>query len=293
MTVGDRLRAAGRPRMLVLLAVLLVAAAVFGRLGAWQLDRAFQRAAERADAAAAASREAPPVPLADVLAPQTTFTSDLVGRRVVVTGEYGTDQLLVPGRVHDGATGSLVLTPLQVEGSDAVLAVVRGWVEDDAPPPPTGPVTLTGWLQAGEAAGTLGLPEGQVDAISPAELVNRWGGPAYTGYVVVESPVDNGVTALEPPSRTGAGFDWRNLGYAVQWWLFGLFAVGLWWRMLGDEVRNERPAEQVAVPGPGAGSGPGGVDGIAGSVRDGGAANGHRGDGTAAGDSDKVRRGSG
>src|SRR5699024_9467410 len=91
---------------------------------------------------------APAVPLQDVLAPQTTFSGDLVGRKVSVTGAYDADgQLLVTGRAHDGVTGVLVLTPLRT-ADGAVLPVVRGWVADpaDADPPPAGIVHVTGYL---------------------------------------------------------------------------------------------------------------------------------------------------
>src|SRR5690606_7132454 len=122
-------RAALRPRMLGLLVVFLAAAAVCGRLGAWQLERAEVRGAASAEREAARGLTAEP--LADLLAPGQTFAGDLVARKVVVTGTYDDDEtLLVTGREYDGRTdGYLVLTPLRVltaEGT-AVLPVVRGW----------------------------------------------------------------------------------------------------------------------------------------------------------------------
>ena len=120
------LRAAVRPRMLVLLVLLLAAAALCARLGAWQLDRAQVHGAAAAERHTAELVAAAAVPLDDVLVPQTTFTGDLVGRKVAVTGTYDADgQLLVTGRAHDGTTGLLVLTPLTTTDG-AVLPVVRG-----------------------------------------------------------------------------------------------------------------------------------------------------------------------
>jgi cytochrome oxidase assembly protein ShyY1 len=201
------------------------------------------------------------VDLGTVLAPQTTFTSDMVGRHVSVTGTFGPDELLVTGRVRDGRVGDLVLSPLTVEGTGAVLPVVRGWVPDAADPaasaaPPAGTVHLVGWLHVGEAAGATGLPDGQTDAISPAELVNRWGGPIYTGYLVLESVTpaqDPGVSVMGPPVPGKGGVDWRNLGYALQWWMFGIFAVVLWWRMVGDEASVQAEAAEADATGPAAG----------------------------------------
>jgi cytochrome oxidase assembly protein ShyY1 len=259
ITARDRLRAGARPRMIAILVALLALSAVFARLGVWQLDRALAKGEARAAEAAAAAADAAPVELDAVLPPQTTFTSDLMGEHVTTQGTFEEDQLLVPGRTHDGQVGALVLTPLRVASTGAVLPVVRGWVPsvDDpaaAAPPPPGEVTVVGWLQVGEAAGQGGLPDGRTDAISPAELVNRWGGPTYSGYLVldtVDATQAPGLVPLGYPARDGGGVDWRNLGYALQWWLFGLFAVVLWWRMLGDEAREARGGRDVEAPDPG------------------------------------------
>lgn len=230
--------------MLVLLVLLLGAAAVCARLGVWQLDRAQLRGEQEEQERRAAAEAAPPEPLADVLAPQTTFDGALVGVRVDVAGTYRPeDQLLVVDRALDGATGFLVLTPLDVEGSGGVLPVVRGWVAtaDDAAglTTPAGTVRLTGYLQASEGSGDGGLEPGRTDAISSAQLVNVWGGPIYTGYLVVATsdPADDPALAtLPPPTAQGSGLNLQNLAYAAQWWIFGGFALFLWVRMVRDEA---------------------------------------------------------
>lgn len=240
------LRAALRPRMLVILVLLLAAAAVCARLGVWQLDRAQVRGASAEARHTAALAAAPPVPLASVFQPQTSFTGPLVGRKVAVTGTYDpAGQLLVPNRVHDGQPGYLVLTPLHVStGGSPVLPVVRGWVASpaDADVPPTAPVSLVGYLQVSEEAGS-GVADGRTDAISSPVLLNAWGGPIYTGYLVVASSdpaQSSSVVMLDPPTRPGAGLNVQNLSYAAQWWIFGAFAVLLWLRLVRDEARGAR-----------------------------------------------------
>ncbi|WP_249667322.1 SURF1 family protein [Cellulomonas fengjieae] len=244
------LRAAVRPRMLLLLVVLLTAAALCARLGAWQLDRAQVHGAATAERHAAELAAAPAVPIDDVLEPQTTFVGDLVGRKVAVSGSYdATGQLLVTGRAHDGTTGLLVLTPLRTPDG-AVLPVVRGWVATpaDADAPPAGSVDVTGYLQASEQAGA-GVRDGQTDAISSAELLNSWGGPIYTGYLVLSTPepAPGGPALLDPPTKPGTGLNIQNLAYAAQWWIFGGFAVLLWLRMVRDEARGAGPEPEVAA----------------------------------------------
>lgn len=51
-------------------------------------------------------------------------------------------------------------------------------------------------------------------------------------------------------SQSGAG-DFQNLGYALQWPLFAVFAVLAWWRVLKLEHRREtEPAEPAPRPAP-------------------------------------------
>jgi len=262
------------PRMLTLLVLLTAAAIACGLLGSWQLDRAELRGAQAAQEAREAILGAPPQAIGELLGPQETFPGELVGRRATAVGVFTGEQLLVEGRAQRGEVGFLVLAELRVlddgagstvgEPGDApVLAVVRGWVPGadtspsagtaptaDAAPPalpavPEGEVTVTGYLQSAEAAGTgLGadgapLPEGQTDAISAAQLAGRWGTPIYTGYLVQSEPVPSApIVQLDPPALPGSGFAWRNLMYAIQWWIFGGFALAIWIRSVRDEARE-------------------------------------------------------
>jgi cytochrome oxidase assembly protein ShyY1 len=254
------LRAAVRPRMIGMLVLLLLAALACGRLGAWQLDRAHVRGA-----AAEAHREAQlagaaPTPLDQVLTPQKPFTGAMVAHRVAVSGTYdASGQLYVGHRDSGGRTGYLVLTPLRTTDG-AVLPVVRGWTPTPsaAPAPPSGDVQLVGFLQASEASAG-GISGDRAQAISSAELVNHWGGPIYTGYLVLQSsePAQAPGLVLQPqPHRPGSGLNLQNLLYAAQWWVFGAFAVALWLRMVRDEARGAGPADAAISPGAGPDPGP-------------------------------------
>lgn len=257
------LQVARRPRMIGLLLVLVLAALVCGRLGAWQLDRAYERAELAAQQEAAEAAAAGPSWLGDVLAPQESFPGELVGREVRVAGEFEpAGSLVVPGRALEGRTGYLVLTPFRVSDDGTggtswadlsgapVLAVVRGWVESPADAQaltlPEGEVTLTGWLQMGEStSGSAAVVDGRTEQIALSALVNEWGGPIYTGYLVATggpgSPEDGGVAALPRPTIDGgSGANLQNLFYALQWWVFGGFAVLLWIRLVRDEMAGGR-----------------------------------------------------
>lgn len=254
-------RTARSPRMLGILLVLLAIAAVCARLGVWQLDRA-QESARQAEAVEVA-QAADAVPLADVLAPQATFTGAADRRLVVAQGRFGEDEVLVPGREREGTRGLLVVTPFVVDGTGATLAVVRGWVAEAgdaaALPAPAGEATVTGVLQVGEPAhDDVDLPADQVAAVSPAALVNRWGGPIYTGYLLLTDvePAQGDLLAAPLPEPPAGAWDLQNLAYAAQWWIFGAFAIALWVRLVRDEAR--RTAAEGA-------DGDAGTDGDAGS----------------------------
>lgn len=257
------------PQKLILLVVFLAAAAVCARLGVWQLDRAYERAHLAEEHAKAEAAEQQPDPLGDVLRPQETFAGSLVGKLVSVSGTFDSSgRLLVAGRHLDGATGFLVLEPLIVEddGTDGAswaglsgnpkLPVVRGWIPQDAvisdgqisdewaakiDASPTS-TTLVGWLQAGESTLDSNLPAGQTNSISSAALANAWGSPIYSGYMVVQSadPAQSADLQLLPRPQVegGEGLNLQNLFYALQWWVFGAFAIALWLRLLADEAKR-------------------------------------------------------
>lgn len=245
--------------------LLLAVAFVCGMLGRWQLDRAQLRGEQAETQRRAELAGAAPIDLLEALVPGQSFAAENVGRRVVVVGEYlPQGQLLVVERVAEGQLGRLVLTPLRVsapgsEHDGAILPVVRGWVPGDTEPTasnsallvPSGQVEVAGFLQSGEAMGDL-LADGLTDSISPAALVNHWGGPGFTGYLVQSggNPApDAALTLLPMPTNDNAGFNLRNLFYALQWWLFGGAALALWIRLVRDDAQDalEAQAQQTEV----------------------------------------------
>jgi len=262
--------------MVGLLLAFLAAAAVCGALGAWQLDRAHERARLAAAQEQAELEAGGPQPLASVLRPQEAFPGMAVGRAVTVRGTYdAAGQLYVPGRTLDGHDGYLVLTGLRVsdDGSGGtswadlsgppVLPVVRGWSptieQARAAAPPSGTVSLTAYLQAAEAAGEAPSADGTIQMISSAQLLDAWGGPIYSGYAVVATSDPAQAAGLAPLPRPtiegGDGLNLQNLFYALEWWIFAGFAVALWLRMVRDEARGGKDPLEVddasaAVPPP-------------------------------------------
>ena len=244
------------PRMLLLhlAGVLAVTATVL--LGLWQYD-AWQY--HREDRAATIAAE-PPVPLDEVLGPDDPYRNDAVGQPVTVSGAWVPQSTAYVAdrpadQREDAATGFWQLASLAVcpEGDCAgasAVPVVLGWTPE-APSgiaAPEGPAELTGWLQPGEASEVDDdLTDDVLASLRIPDLLQRSDRDLYAGYVILEEPgtARAGLTAVtpeslpEPPTSVGL----RNLLYAVQWWVFGGFAVFLWWRWCRDEMEPRLPSE--------------------------------------------------
>ena len=108
-------------RLFVVFAVL--GAALFARLGVWQLHRLGERRAWNRLVASRIAAE--PVDLSAL--PKDTALAHY--RRVRVLGDRDYDhELVYAARTHRGAPGVDLLTPIKIAGSDTAVLVNRGWV---------------------------------------------------------------------------------------------------------------------------------------------------------------------
>lgn len=219
-------------------------------MGSWQLGRFEDRVDSHREATAERPYGQAAAPL-DSLLPVDKKTS---GRLASASGEYG-DQLLVPERRLDGASGFYVLTLLKTDSGKAV-PVVRGWLPGvadpaKAPAPPTGRVEVTGALQAAENSGTKGahtqggLPAGQLGVIGAASLVNLVPYDLYDAWLTVQTPAD-GMVPVPAQAPTNTGLDlkaFQNLGYTGEWFVFVAFVLFMWFRLYRREVETLRDAE--------------------------------------------------
>jgi cytochrome oxidase assembly protein ShyY1 len=238
------------PRWLGLFALLLVVGASCWWLGRWQWDQARSEVV----------RSPPPgvVTLTGVHAVGEPVQTGDAGRLVRVAGTFDADrQAVVVDRENDGQQGSWVVTALRIRvgdeeaGADAALIpVVRGWLPEGyaMPEPPTGRQQVTGALEPSESDGLRvrsrdPLPTGQLEIISSAELLSLWEPPLYQGFVIQQRPLPTPpLEVVAPPSRVSVVTDWQNAAYAIQWWLFGLFAIFWFGRMVRMESEDRAAA---------------------------------------------------
>ncbi len=235
------LRAWFRPGLLGLhaFAVIAIVACVF--MGLWQAGVYDSRQEhERAE-----SQTVPRVELDGLWGADDPFEGKLNQRPVTIEGQFAPadEQVWVAGKRQDGQAGVWLLSPVLVD--DAALLVVRGWspAVTTFPAVPTGDVTIEATLQSGEGGGAPFDPKTrEIGAVRIPALTNELPYDLYSGFAISSSAEASGGLALaETPSKdvpwtTGL----RNLAYALQWWVFGGFALFMWWRMATEIVATAR-----------------------------------------------------
>ena len=230
---------------LIGLHLFAVAAVVFCVvMGLWQLGVYDSRQQhERAD-----RQEVPRVELAGLWGPDEAFTSRLNQRPVEATGRFGAaaDQFWVTDRTTGGAWLVAPLVTGQSGGTDEALLVVRGSApEPVAPPPlPSGTVTVEGALQQGEGQGAPWNPDTrEIGSLRIPALTNELPYDLYSGFAIsTDQDVSGGLALADLPSPD---VSWtvglKNLAYTMQWWVFGVFALFMWWRMASEQVAGAEP----------------------------------------------------
>jgi cytochrome oxidase assembly protein ShyY1 len=236
------LRLLARPRWIALSLLVVGLIVLCVELGLWQLRRLDDRRAF--NAAVTASVAADPVAIEQL--PSGEADEWTVVR---AAGRYDAeDELLVRNRTLDSTNGFYVVTPLVTE-EDLRLLVLRGWVpagstareSPDVPAPPVGEVTISGRLRTSETARRTLAAEipGQITALDTQGIGDLLGAPVYDQYVELtdqDPPADEEPRLLPAPEVS----DGPHLAYAVQWFAFGVIAVGGWVVLLRRERSDER-----------------------------------------------------
>ena len=186
--------------------------------------------------------------------------------------------MYVTGRHQDGTDGVWAVTPLAIGRPDApALLVGRGFAPtvEAVPAPPSGAARMVVWLQPPE--GRVGVTDDdagdrEIPQLRMADAVQLVDQDLYGGFGVVadrtvpgdwpvgdraENPGTDGLAQVQPPEQPEVGWTTaaRNFFYGLEWWVFGVFALIVWWQYVRDRVRGrpdggdaEEEAASDAVP---------------------------------------------
>jgi hypothetical protein len=258
MTQPTFFSVAKRPKWIFGLLFALAAAAVFALLGQWQLDRTFtvvEPTVENeqvfslnqiATPGAALTAEAANVLVsANIMLDQSNVY--IVSNRLQQSGDQ-----IVSGYwliANSGAllsdndtTGSLTVA---IGFSESLETIDAARVELQTSMLPQAFLESTGRYLQTEAP--VQLPDQSkpylLGSLSLAQLVNLYSQEqveSFAGFLALDAEPGLGLDPISlPAQKVGTSVNWLTLFYAVEWVLFGVFAVFLWWRLVQDQRLRE------------------------------------------------------
>ncbi|MFD7076489.1 SURF1 family protein [Nocardioides sp. NPDC059952] len=220
-------------------------------LGQWQFDRLEDR--KTSNQIVRTNEHAEASPVSDVLAPGREVSEEDEWRRVTATGTYAVDDTIIwRYRTPDDAKGVDIVVPLVLADGSAVL-VDRGWLQtesqdefDDLPAPPSGEVTITGWVRADGTGDSTDVA--QVDgyhatrALSSTQVAKVVDELLLTGWLHLDTESPEPATQLRPADLPELD-NGPHFFYGLQWWFFGILAIAGFFYLMYDERRTQRPDE--------------------------------------------------
>ena len=225
-------------------------------LGDWQWGRLESKHHGNAVIRAHLAQE--PEPVAEVLAPGAPVDDDEEWTRVTATGTYDTAHTITwRYRTNDHSEAGVdIVVPLITADGTGVL-VDRGWLasaDQDhhpvaVPQPPSGQVTVTGWVRTNATGDSTKVTGLGTRAVSSATIAPAIGRTLDGGWVQLESETPSPATALAPNDLPDLG-DGPHFFYALQWWFFGVLAIFGYFYLMYDERRLHlhAPAEVAIDP---------------------------------------------
>ena len=236
-------------KRLVIAIAALIGIVATANLGFWQWGRGQQRTALHQAMQTRATSAA--VTTAQLLAARGADAA-LLHRPITVRGAWLAERtVFLDNRQMNAVPGFYVVTPLRIEGTNAVVLVQRGWAprnftrRESLPPVQTPSGTV-------EIRGRLAPPPAKLYAFDTEDK-----GPirqnldlarfrAETGLPLLElsvqqaGPASEGLLRQWPQPGSGAE---KNYGYAFQWWaLCALIAILYVWFQLVLPYRRSRRA---------------------------------------------------
>ncbi len=215
------------------------------RLGEWQFDRLEER--QDRNATIERNERAGADPILEVMAPGRDVTRDTEWRIVEATGTYAVeDTVIVRYRTREGAAGVDVVVPLELSDGSSVL-VDRGWfgtdnrgaTSEDVPEPPTGEVTVTGFVRQDAEGDSTQVSDQSTRAVNSAEIGEALDREVLGGWIDLRTESPEAATPLAPVEMPELN-EGPHFFYGLQWWFFGALAIFGFFYLMYDEWRGGR-----------------------------------------------------
>lgn len=222
--------------------LVILGTGLFVSLGVWQITRGEQKASLLAERAAARHMAPRAIrSLGDAELPDAAHAIKVYAR-----GHYVTDrQLLLEGMPYGNRSGYDVLTPFALEDG-AIVLVNRGWIPRRSE---FGGGYSTNLAVAGNTREIVGLwralPAPGMRLATDNCSTRDW--PRYVSYptdadlrCLYGATIRRGEIELDPTEPDGFMRDWsavigfppaRHYAYAVQWFMFAVIAIYLFYRL--------------------------------------------------------------
>ena len=210
--------------------IALATAALFARLGVWQVHRLHERRAHNAQLVSRISLA--PTSVAELPAD----TAQARYRLVRVSGRYDYDhQIILTGRSREGAPGVYIVTPLIPDSGGTAVLVNRGWVYS----PDAATISIPTWYEPKHSTvegyvrpipvHEASDPRSQTNPMAwrdldSARIADAIPYPVARIYVVELTP---GERSLGAPTRLSLPSldEGSHLSYAIQWFSFAAIAL--------------------------------------------------------------------
>ena len=243
-------------RWTLLVVVVAIVGTAFVNLGEWQLRRLHER--RDRNVTTITNEHNPVLPFSQVFTHPLTTSDEW--QRVEARGTFdGEHQFVVRYRSLGDAPSYGVVTPLKTTAGTVLVS--RGLIPltgdnhtpATGPAPPTGVVTVTGYVRADEKGRRSAIQpaNGSVRYINSVALESALPYPVLDGYIAAlttDPPQVGGFRPADTPELSDGPHFW----YALQWFLFtAIGVVGMVVFIRGDirerRARREEPVEAPAA----------------------------------------------
>lgn len=219
--------------VLVVVAIIGCCAGSYWQFGVWHSNR---------EAAKRTLTDKPPVALTSLMKPGQAYPNDALGKPITFRGSWIPESTFYvanqPSPLDASRDGYWVVTTVRL--ADGAIPVLRGWSATRSAAPVSGDVSVRGWLEPSDdsdPAQTQATPP-TFGSLSVAALAQTTKFPLYGAYVTVGKGAAGTaglvVTGPTVTASIGSSTGLLNFLYGIQWLLFIVLALYLWWRWCHD-----------------------------------------------------------